>query len=107
MTWRSFKQTDDGQDRFLKGAPSLRERVARLGIPVRVIWGTQDRLWPLSAADSYRGLEDVRVLELEGGGHSPMIEMPQQTAELIEALAGADGAACAVPARASLGGATA
>src|SRR5262249_314993 len=42
MTWRSFKQSDDGQDRFLLGSPSPAERVAALGIPIRVLWGSED-----------------------------------------------------------------
>ena len=88
MTWRSFKQSDDGQDRLLKSRPPLRERVAALGIPVRVIWGADDRLWPIEAADGYLGLDDVQVLRVEGVGHTPMIEAPGKTAEMIEAFAG-------------------
>ena len=91
MTWRSFKQSDDGQDRLLQGTPSLRERVAALGIPVRVIWGADDRLWPIEAADGYRGLDNVQVLRLEGAGHTPMIEAPEKTAELIETFAALPG----------------
>ena len=64
----------------------MRERVAALGIPVRVIWGADDRLWPIEAADGYRGLDDVQILRLEGVGHSPMLEAPKKTAELIEAF---------------------
>jgi len=91
MTWRSFKQSDDGQDRLLQGRPPLRERVAALGIPVRVIWGADDRLWPIEAAVGYRGLDDVQILRLEGVGHTPMIEAPEKTAELIEAFAALPG----------------
>ena len=94
MTWRSFKQSDDGQDRLLQGKPPLQERVAALGIPVFVIWGADDRLWPIEAADGYRGLDDVQILRLEGVGHSPMLEAPEQTAELIEAFATPPGGRC-------------
>ena len=87
MTWRSFKQSDDGQDRLLQGRPSLRERIAALGIPVRVIWGAAERLWPVEAAEGHLGLHDVQVFRLEGVGPTPMIEAPVQTAELIEAFA--------------------
>jgi len=91
MTWRSFKQSDDGQDRLLQGKPPLQERVAALGIPVRVIWGADDRLWPIEAADGYRGLDNVQILRLEGVGHTPMIEAPEKTAELIETFAALPG----------------
>lgn len=91
MTWRSFKQSDDGQDRLLQGTPPLRERVAALGIPVRVIWGADDRLWPIEAADGYFGLDNVEVLSLDGVGHTPMLEAPDKTAELIGAFAAPPG----------------
>jgi pimeloyl-ACP methyl ester carboxylesterase len=84
---RPARQSAAGQDRLLRGRPSLRERVAALGIPVRVIWGAAERLWPVEAAEGHLGLHDVQVFRLEGVGPTPMIEAPVQTAELIEAFA--------------------
>lgn len=91
MTWRAFKQSDDGQDRFLQGVPTPAERVAALGIPIRVIWGGQDVLWPIGAADGYRGLPDVGLVEVSQAGHSPMVEAPAETARLIAEFAAARG----------------
>src|SRR5262249_40942423 len=87
MTWRSFKQSDDGQDRLLQGTPSLRERVAALGIPVPVISAAAHRLWPIEAGEGYRGPDTGQGPRLEGAGHPPMIEAPEKTAKLIEAFA--------------------
>ena len=54
--------------------------------PVRVIWGTGDRMlpWP-SAAARYRHewLPRADWVELDGVGHCPQLEVPLQTAELI------------------------
>src|SRR3954470_11257129 len=58
----------------------------RIGCPVRVIWGTEDRFlpWP-SAAVRYRRdwLPHADWVELEGFGHFPQIEAPLETAQLI------------------------
>lgn len=88
MTWRSFKQSDDGQDRFLLGSPTPAERVAALGIPIRVLWGSNDSLWPIGAARGYRSIPDVEVITIPGSGHTPMVEKPERTAELIAEFAG-------------------
>lgn len=54
--------------------------------PVRVVWGTDDRLlpWP-SAAARYRAdwLPHADWVELEGVGHCPQLDVPLETAQLI------------------------
>ena len=59
------------------------ERITR---PVRVVWGTADRLleWPSSAA-RYRDdwLPHTDWIELDGLGHCPQLDVPLETAELI------------------------
>jgi pimeloyl-ACP methyl ester carboxylesterase len=58
----------------------------RIGCPVRVIWGTGDRIlsWP-SAAARYRSdwLPHADWIELEGIGHCPQLDVPLETAQLI------------------------
>ena len=58
----------------------------RIACPVRVVWGTEDRLlpWP-SAAARYRTewLPNADWVELEGAGHCPQLDVPLETAELI------------------------
>ena len=59
---------------------------ARITCPVRVVWGTADRLlaWPSSAA-RYRDdwLPHADWIELDGVGHCPQLDVPLETAELI------------------------
>jgi pimeloyl-ACP methyl ester carboxylesterase len=58
----------------------------RIACPVRIVWGTDDRLlpWP-SAAVRYRrdGLPHADWVELEGVGHAPQLDVPLETAQLI------------------------
>lgn len=57
--------------------------------PVRVVWGTEDRLleWP-SAAARFRDdwLPHADWVELEGVGHCPQLDVPLETAQLILGL---------------------
>jgi pimeloyl-ACP methyl ester carboxylesterase len=61
----------------------------RIACPVRVVWGTADRLlpWP-AAAHRFREewLADAEWVELEGVGHSPQLDVPLEAAELILGL---------------------
>jgi pimeloyl-ACP methyl ester carboxylesterase len=59
---------------------------ARIECPVRLVWGTDDRLheWPRAAA---RYLHDwfphADWVELEGVGHCPQLDVPLESAQLI------------------------
>jgi pimeloyl-ACP methyl ester carboxylesterase len=78
-----------------RGGPALIERGLRDGFtvdaeritcPVRIVWGTEDRLlpWP-SAAARFRTewLPHADWVELEGVGHCPQLDVPTETAQLI------------------------
>ena len=58
----------------------------RIECPVRIVWGTEDRLlpWP-SAASRYREdwLPNADWVELDGVGHCPQLDVPEVTAALI------------------------
>jgi pimeloyl-ACP methyl ester carboxylesterase len=58
----------------------------RIDCPVRVIWGTEDKLlpWPAAAA-RYRDdwLPASDWVELEGVGHCPQLDVPVECGELI------------------------
>jgi pimeloyl-ACP methyl ester carboxylesterase len=57
-----------------------------IACPVRVVWGTSDRIlpWPRAAA-RYRDelLGHADWVELEGIGHQPQLDVPLETAQLI------------------------
>jgi pimeloyl-ACP methyl ester carboxylesterase len=58
----------------------------RITCPVRIVWGTDDKLlpWP-SAAVRYRTewLPHADWVELDGVGHCPQLDVPLETAQLI------------------------
>jgi pimeloyl-ACP methyl ester carboxylesterase len=58
----------------------------RIGCPVRILWGTADKLlpWPDSAL-RYRTelLPHADWIELDGIGHCPQLDAPLETAQLI------------------------
>ena len=58
----------------------------RITCPVRILWGTEDRLleWP-GAAHRFRRdwLPTAEFVELEGVGHCPQLDVPLETAQLI------------------------
>ncbi len=53
--------------------------------PVRIVWGTEDRILPLpAAAAGYReAFPQADWIELDGVGHCPQLDVPAETAELI------------------------
>ncbi len=62
-----------------------------IGCPVRIVWGTADRLLRLpEAAVRYREewLPQADFIELEGIGHCPQLDVPAETAELILGFCG-------------------
>jgi pimeloyl-ACP methyl ester carboxylesterase len=58
----------------------------RISCPVRMVWGTEDRLlpWP-SAAARFRDewLPHADWIELDGVGHCPQLDVPVEAAQLI------------------------
>jgi pimeloyl-ACP methyl ester carboxylesterase len=67
-----------------EGYPTL--DAERIACPVRIVWGTTDRLlpWPAAAARFRRDwLPHADWVELEGIGHCPQLDVPLETAELI------------------------
>ena len=78
------------------GAPALIEHGLREGYdeldaqaiacPVRIVWGTGDRLlpWPAAAVRfRHEWLPRADWVELDGVGHSPQLDVPLEAAQLI------------------------
>jgi pimeloyl-ACP methyl ester carboxylesterase len=58
----------------------------RITCPVRVVWGTEDKLlpWPAAAARyRHEWLPHADWVELDGVGHAPQLDVPLEAAELI------------------------
>lgn len=59
--------------------------VERIACPLRIVWGTLDKIlpWP-DAAERFRdSLPDADWVVLDGVGHSPQLDVPDEAAELI------------------------
>jgi pimeloyl-ACP methyl ester carboxylesterase len=63
----------------------------RVTCPVRIVWGTEDRLlpWPSAAARWRELLPHAEWVELEGIGHCPQLDVPLEAAQLILGFSGA------------------
>lgn len=57
----------------------------RITCPVRIVWGTADRLlpWPEAAAHYQAELPQADWVLLDGIGHSPQLDVPLEAAQLI------------------------
>ncbi|MGZ5308017.1 MAG: alpha/beta fold hydrolase [Solirubrobacterales bacterium] len=84
MTYKSFKKSHEAADDYT-GEKPLDERLQPLGKPLLVIFGTEDQIYdpPEEAANAYENVLGVQITMVEGAGHSPNVEKPQQTAALI------------------------
>ncbi len=59
--------------------------MAAITCPVRIVWGTRDRLleWPTAAARFGQGLPHADWVVLDDVGHCPQLDVPPEAAELI------------------------
>ena len=61
------------------GHHDVTERLNELKIPVQLIWGADDPLFPLSHADRAHSLiANARLAVIEGAGHTPQAERPEE-----------------------------
>ena len=88
MTHRALAGTARGSNDYIR-RQSLPDRLAVLGVPVLVIFGTEDARYPSSSAAAYRVVPGARVELLPGVGHTPMMEDPQATGTLLLEFAAA------------------
>lgn len=85
MTYRSLTATSDASDVYLRERQEP-DRLADLGLPSLVLYGARDHRWPASSFEDYRRVPGVRIESLDCG-HSPMIEEPGPTGELLRDFA--------------------
>src|SRR5262245_19469359 len=82
MTHRTFVEAMRAPGDYL-GQRSLPDRLNALGLPLLVIFGTDDGRWRSSSAAAYRVVPGARVELLPGVGHTPIMEDPQTTGNLL------------------------
>jgi len=83
MTYSSFKQSHDATDDY-GGEIPLDERLTDAAVPLMVLFGAEDQI--ADTEESLAGYEDVpgvRTATVAEAGHSPHVEQPEETANLI------------------------
>jgi pimeloyl-ACP methyl ester carboxylesterase len=86
MTFAAFAATSVALRAYL-AAESLPSRLAPLGKPLLVLFGTEDQRWRASSADDYRAVPGAEVTFLPGVGHTPIVEAPTETATRLLSFA--------------------
>jgi pimeloyl-ACP methyl ester carboxylesterase len=88
MTYTAFVEAAEAENDY-SGETSLDDRLGELGIPVLVVFGSEDQIYDADEAITpYEDIEGVQVELLEGIGHSPNVEAPEELAPLIDRFAG-------------------
>jgi pimeloyl-ACP methyl ester carboxylesterase len=87
MTFGSYKGSWDGEEAYL-AARRLDDRLRDLGIPALVIFGEHDSFFRAGeSAAAFREVPGVRVEVLDGVGHSPNVERPEEVERLVREYA--------------------
>ena len=64
--------------------PDFRQAITRIKAPVLVVWGLEDRVINYRNADVFIAqIPDARKVLLEDVGHAPMVEVPEESAQLF------------------------
>jgi pimeloyl-ACP methyl ester carboxylesterase len=90
LTPAAFEHIDSAARAYVDAA-KLPERLSAIRIPLLVIFGSEDQCYesPARVAATYGEVPGADVRTVAGAGHSPNVERPRETAELILAFAAA------------------
>ena len=89
MTYTSYDKSVEAADEYL-GEQGLASRLTGAAVPVLGIYGDEDAFIDTPAAvEDLETIPGAEVRVMEGVGHSPNLEAPADTAELILRFAGA------------------
>ena len=92
MTYSAFRDAHDANSDFIEAVP-LDQRLQQTAVPLLSIFGSEDQLCdPAASQAAFEAVPGARVAEIEGAGHSPNVEKPERTADLIEEFAADAGA---------------
>ncbi|WP_433710853.1 alpha/beta fold hydrolase [Nocardia sp. CA-084685] len=88
MTYHALTATAAASSDYLNQR-TLPDRLTALGKPLLVIFGEQDRRWRYSTSTAaYRTVPGATVVTVPGVGHSPLVEDPTRTAEILLSFTG-------------------
>ena len=68
----------------LKNSEIITEKLSSITVPTMVIWGEQDPVIPVKYADSFASrIKDCRFFRMDGCGHTPYVEAPNQFVKIV------------------------
>ncbi len=96
MTYPAYRDSGRELARFVRES-SLADRLQASGLPLLVIFGEEDQIYPArESLSAYAGIPGVKTVLITGSGHSPQVEAPEKTAaEILTFATGIDEAAAA------------
>ncbi|HEX5527665.1 MAG TPA: alpha/beta hydrolase [Solirubrobacterales bacterium] len=82
MTYTSYS-SDDEEGAYMSAEP-LDRRIERTGTPLLAIFGAEDQIYESEETlAAYAKVPGARTALIPGAGHSPNVEKPRRTAELV------------------------
>lgn len=83
MTYTAYNESPREERDYSDELP-LNRRIARTGVPLLAIFGSEDQIYDSNAAlATYAKVPGARAVPIPGAGHSPNVEKPAQTAALV------------------------
>jgi pimeloyl-ACP methyl ester carboxylesterase len=84
MTYTSYKDSAQAEDDYTDEVP-LDERLKDAAVPLLVIFGAEDQIAkdPTEALAAFEDVPGARTATIDDAGHSPNVEQPEQTADLV------------------------
>ena len=87
MTYTAYDDARALSDDYVEDMP-LDQRFTAAAVPLMVIFGAEDQIFDAQAAiDGFAGVPGVRTEIVEGAGHAPQVEKPDEVAALLEEFA--------------------
>jgi pimeloyl-ACP methyl ester carboxylesterase len=89
MTYTAYKDAADAETDYTDERP-LDERLGAIQVPLLVIFGAEDQIYDAQdAIERYADIPGAQTKLIEGAGHSPNVEKPEEVAPLILGFAAA------------------
>ncbi len=68
----------------LKNAEVITNKLKTINTPTMIIWGANDPVIPIENADQFvSSIKDCRFYRMDGCGHTPYVQKPQEFAEIV------------------------
>jgi hypothetical protein len=83
MTYTSFTDSMDAVEDFTEAIP-LDQRMRAIPVPLMAIFGAEDQIDDTGPSlSAFAAVPGARTAEIDGAGHSPNVEKPEETARLL------------------------